>query len=276
MIENLNTGQTEAINMTAAQYLNEDNDIDDNLTRASKSSEEKESDEALKSLAEVPPLHDNVNPLLKKISTGLSGMSKIVGGSTKPCDITPGILATFLSSKHANEQDIIIPLRELHSLLVSRLPYLKSIRDHQKMQLRRLGEMMNELEERMKQTNEKLTANKTNSKLLSQKSTAILSTAREMAPTLTDAEQAYFKDIQRYDTECCKFEERLKELREQYKVLNDGIDDAIINDDVKQEHLSLCTTLLDSQRQKINESKVIIDRSKYELQRVLADKGIIS
>ena len=98
------SGKTEAINLTAAQYLNEANNSDENTTSAmiAKTDEEREADEALKAMEKVPSLQEQINPLLEKISAGLSGMSKIVGGSTKPQDVTPGTLATFLSTTLVN------------------------------------------------------------------------------------------------------------------------------------------------------------------------------
>lgn len=266
--------------MTAAQYLNEANNSDTNTTRftVAKTKEQKEADEALRAMTEVPVLQEQIKPLLEKISLGLSGMSKIVGGSTQPRDITPGTVATFLSTKQSNEQNIILHLRELHEVVTSRLPYLDSVREHQKQQLKRLDDMMNTLGRRMKATNDKRETIENNFKILSQRSTDILSTARELAPTVTKAEREYFKDIKRYESNSSKFEERVTELRQRCKAICEGIGNAQIDvqnmRDMNQEQREMCKALLEGQKQKLEESEISIKRDMNQLKAILVARGI--
>ena len=274
----ISIGNTEAINLTAAQYLSEANNPDNTTDIIVKTDEQKEVDEALKAVEEIPSLQEEINPLLEKISKGLSGMSKVVGGSTKPHHITPGMLATFLSTKQSNEQDIIVHLRELHLLVTSRLPYLQSIRDHQTLQLSRLDNMINKLEERMALFNERRKAIETNFKLLSQRSTDILCAARDLTPTITEAERAYFRDIQRYETDCTKFEEKLNELRVNCRALKEGVDsiqsDMQMRVELTKEQVDSCYALLEGKEQKMKESEAIIKSNKVELNKLLIDRGI--
>lgn len=274
----ISIGKTEAINLTAAQYLSEANNADNTTDIIVKTNEQKEADEALKAVEEIPSLQEEINPLLEKISKGLSGMSKVVGGSTKPHHITPGMLATFLSTKQSNEQDIIVHLRELHVLVTSRLPYLQSIRDHQSLQLSRLDDMIDKLEERMALTNERRKAIETNFKLLGQRSTDVLCTARDLTPTITEAERAYFQDIQRYETDCTKFEEKLNELRINCRALREGVDsiqsDIQMKVELTKEQVDWCYALLEGKEQKMKESEAIIKSNKVQLNKILIDRGI--
>jgi chromosome segregation ATPase len=266
--------------LTASQYLNEANNSknETNQSMIVKSDEEKEADEALMAMEKVPILQEEIQPLLGQISSGLSGMSKIVGGSTEPRNATAGTLATFMSTTQSNEQDIILPLRELHALVSSRLPYLRSMRENQTQQLDRLNKMIKTLEARIKLTNEKRVTIENNSKLLSQKSADVLETARELTPTITEAEREYFKDIQRFGVNCGKFEETFSELRDTCKALCQGVESAQAEIKIKtqmtEDQKETCKALLEGQKSKLTESEKAIKRVETQMKKFVAEKGM--
>ncbi len=261
----LSDGKTEVVNLTAVQYLNEARSNRESTTEVNarvKSDEEKEADEAVVAIEELPPLHEKISPLLEKISDGLSGMSKMVGGSTEPQNVTPGAVAVFVSTKQTCEQDIIVPLRNLHALISPHIPYLQSLHKHQILQLDRLKGMMQKLEERIGATKKKLLVIDANHNGMSQRSADILVTSRELAPSVTRSEQEYFKDVQRCEANCSKWEQNFTELQARCKVLSQGIKTAQVelkikaelNDDQKE----TCRVLLEGQRSLLKKSEMTL------------------
>jgi len=275
----LSDGSIEAINMTAAQYLNEANNAEPTNTIIVKSDEEKEADEALKALDAIPALHEQIRPFLEQISTGLSGMSKIVGGSTEAKDITPGALATFLSSKQSCEQDIIIPLRDLHALVSSRLSYLRSMQEHQVLQVKRLEDVIQVLNDRTVSMNVKKTTIEKNHKILSQRSADILSTARELTPTVTKEEQQYFQDVKRYEVNCVKWEDILKQLQNRCEKLCQNLEainrDAQINANLNKKNREMCTAMLEGQELKMKNLESKLNDTQQKIKSVLISTRVV-
>ena len=276
-----NVGKTEAVNLTAAQYLNEMNNsynINEATNLDSKSEEEKESFEAVKAMEQVPPLEEQIKPLIEKISVGLSGMSKIVGAPILPKDITPGMLATFLATKQSSEENIIIHLHELNSIISTRLPFLQSMREHQKLQLERLQDVMSNLQKRIKVTKQKSDAILSNSKLLCQRSSEILTTARELTPSITEAEREHFKDVQRCENDCSKFEEQVKEVRTCCKQISDEPSSIPLQTEIEagltQEQKDLCMALLEDQMVILNESQSAMKKHSSQFEKILSYRGI--
>jgi len=240
------------MNVTAALYLNEAKnqlDMERSDSLLTLSDEARENDEALKAMLSITPLHEQIKPHFDKISTGLSSMSKIIGGSTDPRNITPGTLATFLATKQSSEQNIILPLKELNSLVEARQKYLLTVREHQIEQIEKLKEMVKTLKERMEATNKKKTILEANSNLLSEQSAAVLTTARDLSPGITESERQYFKDIKRYEANCDKYESSVEVLRSEHDKLRQnshlGVEDIGLSGD----QANLCQNLLDGQNE---------------------------
>jgi len=252
----LDDGTTESVNMTAALYLNEaSNQLAAEISAVTTTHSQpagfpdaiKESDEALKTMESISPLHEQIQPLFAQISKGLSNMSKIVGGTTDPRKITAGGLATFLSTKQSTEQDVIIPIKELNALVSARVQYLDSMRQHQMSQLKQLQNMVSTLQNRVRDTNAKKTAVESNSKMLSDRSAAVLATARELTPNITEAELQYFKDIQRYEVNCGKWEEALEDIRSEYNNIRSQAEVGGTKIPLSAQQKDLCDTLLEGQ-----------------------------
>ena len=227
----LPAGTTEAMNMTAAMYLHEaENQIEEEITTPSTDANTntttnmppdglQQSNQALRVMESMPPLCEQIKPQIDTISNGLSTMMKIVGGATDPAQITPGSLATFLSTTQSSQQNILLPLREMHALASSRQKYLVTMRDVQLEQVKALKRTAEVLKDRMVATKEKMKLVESNMELLSHRSAGVLETVRDLSPTITEAEREYFKDVQRFAASCDKWENALGDIRGQCKVL---------------------------------------------------------
>ena len=246
------------MNVTAALYLNEARnqlDMEKANSLLTLSDEARETDEALKAMLSIPPLHEQIKPHFDKISTGLSSMSKIVGGSTDPRKITPGTLATFLSTKQSSEQNIILPLKELNSLVEARQKYLHTMREHQIEQIDQLKELVMTLKGRMEATIEKKAILEANTKLLSEQSAAVLSTVRDLAPSITESEHQYFKDINRYQVNCDKYESGVEVLRGDCDKLRENLRLGTEDIRLSGDQVNSCQNLLNGQKELLQHVK---------------------
>ena len=258
--------------MTAAQYLKEGENLEHNTSAKTDTSidEEKQATEALAAVNDIEPLQAQISPLFEKIYTGLSGMSKIVGGNTQPKDINAGMLATFLSIKQTNENDVVIPLQQLNAIVTSHLQYMQSMYDNQKSQLKGLKIAIASLEQKIKKTNEKHKSIESNSKVISERSANILSTVRELTPTITDAEREYFKDIQRFAANSEKLEEKFKDIKNGCQILSQSLNKT--KDEMKssilltQEQKQNCEALLEGQKQKLVDYESSIQSAVHAMQ----------
>ncbi len=267
-------GNTEAINLTAAQYLNEAENLEPNTLAKKEISteEEKEANEALAAMEEVTPLRTQIAPLFEQISSGLSGISKVIGGETQPKDINAGALATFLSIKQSNENDIVIPLQQLNALVTSHLQYMQCMYDNQKSQLQGLKNTIASLEQKMNETSKEHKIIESNSKLISERSANILSTVRELTPSITAAEREYFKDIERIAADSEKWEENFKNIHNRSRILTQSLNKAkgelktkvrLTNEDKED-----CEALLEGRKQKIVEYEHSIQRALSAMQKL--------
>jgi hypothetical protein len=218
-------GTIEGVNITAAQYLHEASKISsENVSEralAVISSAQTESDEALKAMESLPPLHELIAPLLQDISSGLAGMGKIVGGATRPQDANPGTVATVLNTKSSCEKDVVLPLIELYSLTTARRELLQDMYESQMTQIEELRNMVETLRERMAKSNEKKGQAEENAAALAQRSAAVLTAARDLVPTITEAEHQYFTQLKRHDASCKKWQGHIDIMKNRADKLSD-------------------------------------------------------
>ena len=218
-------GSIEGVNITAAQYLHEASKISsENVSERALtvvSSAQTESDEALKAMESVLPLHELIAPLLRDISSGLAGMGKIVGGATRPQDANPGTVATVLDTKTSCEKNVVLPLKELHSLTTARREVLQDMYESQMTQIEELRNMVETLRERMAKSNEKKEQAEENATALAQRSAAVLTAARDLVPTITEAEHQYFTQLKRYDASCKKWQGHIDTMKNRAEKLSD-------------------------------------------------------
>lgn len=274
LVAALDDGTIESVNMTAALYLIEAKKQLEEVSTTSHSSAIQDSNLALREVESVKPLYQEIKPFFDQVSSGLSNMTKIVGGSTQPNEITAGALATFLAIKQASEQNIILPITEMKSLIESRKKYLQSMRDSQIEQVSQLRELLKVLQTRMKANTEKKDVLQSNAGLLSQRSAAILSTVRDLSPSITEAERLYFADIKRYKAKCDKYESTLSELRRQFNALSDEVKQGIENVELNADQLTSCFNLLDGQSDILTRIQTSIAESEEKMERVVTRSGL--
>jgi hypothetical protein len=269
------------MNMTAAMYLNEArNQIESEVSNTSEIQDgSKESNEVLSAMESIPPLHELIKPQIEKISNGLSNMTKIVGGSTDPREITPGILATFLSTKQSSEQDIILPLKEMNSLVVSRVKYLRSMKDNQREQLKELKATVQLLQDRMKATSEKMALVQSNTKILSNRSASILETARDLSPSITEAEYLFFKDVKRIAANCDKWDGVIEDIKGQCASLRVDASATSTSSNTTLTNLTpeqkqMCDTLLEGQNEILKGVKSRVRIMEYKRDKILVACGL--
>jgi hypothetical protein len=209
-----------------------------------KASEGKEIHQALKTLETRPPFHQVIQPHLSKISEGLAKMGKLVGGETKPHDITPGMLATFLSMKQSCAENVMDPVQELNELTRVRTNDLKSMHQHQNLQVKQVQEMIKDLETRMIETQEKRKTVDANARLLERRSAALLDAVRDLAPNLTKAEKDFFQEIRRQDVNCAKWEDTVQKLRSRVSQTSNSTMFSGTAIQLKKDEVELCNNLL--------------------------------
>lgn len=233
-----------------------------------------EANETLKAMESMKPLYELVKPYFEQVSSGVSNMTKIVGGSTNVRDISPGVLATFLSMKQSSEQDIIIPIKELHSLIETRQRYNESMKQQQLEQVQQIKEKLQKLKAVAKSSSEKRRMLESNTQVLSERSAAALSTAREMSPSLTQAEIAYFKEIDRYQTLYQKHESTLDEIKTRCEPLLASSSADFEEIKIDEDNIKIYEDLLADQKAILSSVKEIVHPMKSTTKKVMISNGI--
>mmetsp|Transcript_21604 Transcript_21604/g.30259 ORF Transcript_21604/g.30259 Transcript_21604/m.30259 type:complete len:1019 (-) Transcript_21604:60-3116(-) len=264
LVASLSDGTVQAFNLTAAQYLREaskNKDIDKSRDlEMIKSKEDIENEKFHNAMEAMPPLYEIIEPLIDKVKTGLSKMGKIVGGSTQPKDVTPGLLATFLTTKQNYEKDVVLPLQELNERTMQRYKYLKQMQKHQVEQARQLQDSIRTFKEGIKLTAERSKVANLNADLLAQRSASVLEATRDLVPTITEAEHKYFTQLSRYSTGCGKWENSVNDIKNRCAALKDSIDSSVRSNenickvDLGEEQIQLCQNLLDGEDQLLEQT----------------------
>ena len=271
----------EAMNVTAAMYLAEANrqssssEGSQQLSKVNAASDDtiREIESAIKAFERVPSLTESIKPLYEKIMVGLSNMSKIVGGSTQPKNVTPGMVATLLTSKQSAEEEVLLPLKEMNSMIIARLPYLEVIRNQQLSQLEQLNEIVQRVQERIESTSKKRQIVENNSKVLASRVNAVLSTVRDLKPTLSKAEKEYFKDIDRQMVNCTKWDSAIQEIKEKYQDLQTkefNTEFSLTDEDKKN-----CNDLLLGEEEYLGSVSSRLDQMQVTVDKLLSSKGFL-
>jgi archaellum component FlaC len=187
--------------------------MSDNQRRATPSTGSSAGHAALRELQENPSLIDLVDPLMKDVIKGLSGMTKIVGTGTPTQVITPEVLAAAVAVKQRCEKEVLLPLLEIKEHVKLRLKELEIMYANQLSQLKTLKEHVKKLMERRHQIEEKAAIVKTNATSLAQRSTSALESSTDLLPTITQAEYDYFKYLKALNAKLVSFERELDRLK---------------------------------------------------------------
>ena len=205
------SGSIEVVNITATHCLYETSE--QMKAKSEQNHASQFDDKALEALENVQPLHEILQPLIDKVCDGLSKMGKIVGGATLPKDAGPENLAVFLETQHSCEVNVLMPMEEISKVLNARRELLKEMYDHQAAELIRLSELLVAFKHVYGSNLERVLQLEANASILANRSSAVLIATRDLRPQITDAEAAYFKDLQRYETSCSKWEGTVDQLQ---------------------------------------------------------------
>lgn len=247
-------GSMEVVNITETHCLHE---ISEQMKAKSEQSRASQiDDEALEALKSVQPLHNLLQPLFDKVCDGLSKMGKIVGGATLPKDAGPENLAVFLETQHSCEVNVLMPMEEISKVLNARRDLLQEMHDHQAAELVRLSELLVASKQTYVSNLDRVLQLEASASILAQRSSAVLTATRDLRPQITDAEKAYFKDLQRYETSCSKWEGTADQLRRDATSSCDAMSAGAIENgdvhcivDLRPEKVELCHNLLKGEGQ---------------------------
>jgi hypothetical protein len=229
LIARLDNGTLVPISVTEAQTVHEMDALLPRVTEERKrvlamSSSDTPSDEALRHVESTPPLYEKISPLMKQINSGLAGMGKIVGTSTRYTDITPDALSVANNVKERCDKEIVLPLLELRKVVELRQEKLKAVLQGQQDQVDVIKKTVADLKERMSSIAEKMEISESNAQSLSQRSSFALQASQDMLPTITEAEYDYFQLLKTLEVRCKRDEERISLLKEVFAKQRDAVD----------------------------------------------------
>mmetsp|Transcript_32071 Transcript_32071/g.59231 ORF Transcript_32071/g.59231 Transcript_32071/m.59231 type:complete len:1221 (+) Transcript_32071:86-3748(+) len=272
LLARVSNGPMEVVNITATQCLHE---TSEQMKAKSEQLDAFDGDQkALEILKRVQPLPELLQPLIDKVCNGLSKMGKIVGGATLPKDAGPENLAVFLDTQHSCEVNVLMPMEEMSKILTARRDLLKEMYNHQAAELVRLSALLDEFKQKYESNLKRVLELESNALVLAERSSAVLTATRELRPQITDAEAAYFKDIQRYESTCNKWEGTVNELRTDATTSCDAMSAGAIEHgdvrclvDLPPQKIEMCHKLLHGEGQilkelerKVKESTVVVER----------------
>ncbi len=263
----------EAVNITATQCLYEATEL-----MNAKSKEliiHDNNDEALRALAKVQPLHEVLQPLADRVCDGLSKMGKIVGGATSPQDVGPESLAIVIETQRSCDVNVIMPIQEMSRVIHARRQLLVEMHEHQTAELERLTKLLNEWKEKYEANVKRVVELEKNASTLAERSSAVLTAARDLRPQITNAEAEYFKELRRCETNCSKWESALSELTKtsasQCESMTPG---GIHNGDVRclvnltPEKIAMCHQLLQGEEKILKQLEEKLNKSSMSVKEI--------
>lgn len=212
------------VNVTESRYLHEMDNLlqDDTANKAPPGGVA--ADASLQRMEALPPLHESLEHLLKKVSTGLAGMGKIVGSDTKTKDISPEMMAVALSVKERCDKDVVLPLLELKKTVTARREILTTMHKEQLQQLHALKKTVSKVQEKMSIIRTKAETTQENASELAKRSASVLQASRDLTPSITQAEFEYFEQLKRLDMKCQSLEKGFTALDQSITQLRDNMD----------------------------------------------------
>jgi hypothetical protein len=212
------------INLTETRHYHEMEALSENSDRLAIQGASA-SDLALRSLHDIAPLHELLQPLFQKIGSGLAGMGKIVGSATQKKDITPELLAVSMSVKERCDNEVVLPVLEMTEIVSARQKELEIMYANQLAQLKTLKETVALIKEKMGAIREKAEVAGTNAKSLAQRSAAALQSSTDLMPTITQAEYDFFLELKKLDNKTKEWQEEFERINLKVSGLRDSVDE---------------------------------------------------
>jgi len=179
--------------------------------------------QALTTLDQIEALSSIVQPLMQDVMKGIGSLSQVGGTATAQKDISPDILAGFVGIESKCKRDIFLPLMTMNEHVTARKVEFKVDFEKRKQHVEALKEMIVLLREKQNIINEKRDVVQENSKSLADRSASVLQSAKDLRPTITQAEYDHFQELRRMDEKTKIWENQVEILSRKVSSLNDSI-----------------------------------------------------
>lgn len=226
-------------------------------------------------LKNIKSLNELLQPLTDKVCNGLSKMGKIVGGNTMPKDVGPENLAVFIETQRSCAQNIVLPMEEITRIVSGRKDLMREMHESQSAELQRLTKLIDQLKTQCESNQKKVAELETTSATLASRSSAVLTATRDLRPQLTDAEIQYFKDLERYDMSCNKWEEQVKKISNDADATCKAMSASAIESgevrclvDLTEDKIDICHKMLRGEKELLKKTEHKINRSAAALNQI--------
>jgi len=233
-------------------------------------------DIAMKTMEKNKPLIELLSPLWQKLEQGLLGMTRVVGSSTKPKDIDPGLLAATLDVRQRCENDVMVHMKQIKRVAETRLVELKKIQKGQMAQVQSLKESIRTLKSRLKASAEQMKEIDNKSMKLAQRCDMVLQTAKDLRPSITRGDLQFFDLLKRTKAQCTDWELLDAALLERGDKVLEKIDEEGTTRDVRltQEESGQCKVLLGGQSEMLQECEDRIESTQATLRELMSSAVI--
>ena len=220
------------------------------------------------------PLAELLEPVFAKLQEGLNGMTRIVGTSTKLEDADAISVAALADVRRRCDQEVSNHMKHIRRLKEERMIELKSIQKRQRAQMAEMVGKLEELKSRIKGSRDKLGSIKIKTGDLGTRCGELLQSARDLRPSLTDADEEFFRHIRRIQVLCKTWESAVETLEGTETALDlDGSDiDAAI--DLVPEEAENCKSLLQGQAATLEGCRKRIEFTKDAVKRLSKYTGL--
>jgi hypothetical protein len=233
-------------------------------------------DQELRALQDTSPLVDIVEPLIKKVISGIGGMGRVVGSSTPTAAVTPDLIAAANSVKERCDKEILLPVLEMNEHVKARRKELTIMYENQMAQLKSLVEMVAKLKERTNAIHEKAEIVGANAKSLAQRSASVLQSSTDLLPTITQAEFDYFQELKRLDGKTKEWQLEVQRLNMKVSTLSDSIDSGTTTGplNLSSEPVKNCKSLLKASDTMMMKQKTRLKAAEERVDELAAVAGI--
>lgn len=265
----------EVVNITATQCIYEASlQMEARIDQLHASIDDDKTPDILK---KVKPLNELLQPLIDKVCNGLSKMGKIVGGNTLPKDVQPENLAVFIETQRSCEINIVLPMKEISHIISGRRDLMKEMHDTQAAELDRLSKLLDELKTKYESNRQKVAELEAASSVLVSRSSAVLTATRDLRPQITDAEALYFKDLERYEITCNKWDEEVKRICNEAAISCEAMSAGAIESgevsclvDLPPDKIEVCHRMLRGEKELLKKAEYKMNHSSAALNQVVS------
>mmetsp|Transcript_9249 Transcript_9249/g.27559 ORF Transcript_9249/g.27559 Transcript_9249/m.27559 type:complete len:882 (+) Transcript_9249:77-2722(+) len=229
LVARLANGEMVAINLTETRHLRDFESfaapeqtvlaIEDGSVAARSQAEK----QALALLDKTRPLAEVVQPLMRDVFKGITGLAQVGGSATAQADITPAVLAGVVGIVSKCKKEIQLPLKTMNEHVSARRAESNAVIAKQNRQLKALKEMIANLRETQNIVREKAEIMLQNSKSLADRSASVMQSSKDLLPTITQAEYDYFQELRRLDEKSKLWKNETERLSRKILSINDSL-----------------------------------------------------